>query len=152
MAGMGVIRLLAGQVQIFSWVAPDDRLSGGSGADILDGGGEHDTLLGGAGRDLLVGGASEDTLVGGGGSDLLIGQQLSVAGDSSDVRQIRSEWLTGRGYRQRVRNILDGTGSQGGGRNGSIFLPALAIDREHVDELFRESVLDFLWGEDNPLL
>jgi Ca2+-binding RTX toxin-like protein len=60
-------------------LANDDRLDGGSGADMLDGGSGADELFGGAGRDGLRGGAGDDILDGGGGADTLRG------GDGNDV-------------------------------------------------------------------
>ncbi|POR39873.1 family 16 glycosylhydrolase, partial [Methylobacterium sp. V23] len=50
-----------------------DKLDGGAGNDTLTGAGGHDSLSGGAGNDRLVGGQSNDTLDGGAGADKLEG-------------------------------------------------------------------------------
>ncbi|MBI3469252.1 MAG: hypothetical protein HY000_40125, partial [Planctomycetes bacterium] len=80
------IKILAGRGE--DSVRVDDRLgeihasitiSGGAGADLLEGGGGSELLLGGAGRDTVRGGAGADSLRGGAGNDRLEG------GPGSDV-------------------------------------------------------------------
>lgn len=50
-----------------------DRLLGGKGNDVLDGGDGSDVLIGGAGGDILKGGEGRDRLLGGDGNDVLRG-------------------------------------------------------------------------------
>ncbi|WP_372616720.1 calcium-binding protein [Falsiroseomonas sp.] len=49
----------------------NDLISGGGGHDRLEGQGGHDTLEGGSGRDVLLGGAGNDELIGGGSRDVI---------------------------------------------------------------------------------
>jgi Ca2+-binding RTX toxin-like protein len=56
-----------------SGAAGNDSLLGGSGNDKLDGGDGNDGLLGGAGNDNLIGGAGNDELVGEFGNDTITG-------------------------------------------------------------------------------
>ena len=51
----------------------NNRITGGSGRDLLNGNDGNDTLYGNAGNDTLVGGTGEDELYGGAGSDKLKG-------------------------------------------------------------------------------
>lgn len=55
------------------------NLLGGSGNDVLEGGGISSTIHGGSGNDALTGGAGRDFLFGGAGDDTLLG------GDKGDV-------------------------------------------------------------------
>ncbi|WP_439589665.1 calcium-binding protein, partial [Hydrogenophaga sp.] len=50
----------------------NDRLHGGSQADVLEGGAGDDTLNGNDGADLLIGGTGNDTLNGGAGNDIYV--------------------------------------------------------------------------------
>lgn len=52
----------------------NDRITGGSGADLLFGQAGNDTIKGGGGNDLLFGGAGNDTLDGGSGDNQLFGE------------------------------------------------------------------------------
>ena len=49
--------------------APDDKIYGQGGSDVLDGGSGKDKLYGDNGKDVLDGGAKKDTLNGGKGKD-----------------------------------------------------------------------------------
>ncbi|MEA3054200.1 MAG: hypothetical protein QOG72_3103, partial [Sphingomonadales bacterium] len=86
--------------------ARDDRLYGGSGADVLEGSGGDDELLGRGGDDILRGDDGNDRLDGGAGADRMTGR----AGD--DVYGVDSladivEEYAGEGT-DEVRTSLDG--------------------------------------------
>ncbi len=121
----------------------DDRLSGGTSADVLLGGPGNDVLLGGggedrlagnAGNDLLDGGDGDDNLAGDGGNDTLDG---GAGGDTAD--------FTSSTAAVRV-NLLKRT-ARG---QGSDVLASV----EHVlgsmfnDQLIGDAVANVLWGGD----
>jgi hypothetical protein len=64
----------------------NDVLIGGGGDDELDGGNGKDTLVGGAGDDALCGGNGNDVLAGGLGDDILFGEPGNdvLAGEADD--------------------------------------------------------------------
>ena len=64
----------------------DNRVTGGSGDDVLNGLFGNDTLIGGAGDDRLDGGGGGDTLAGGAGSDVYL---IDYKGDA--VREDRGQ-------------------------------------------------------------
>ncbi len=64
--------------------AGNDMLTGGGGADQLDGGAGNDTLTGNAGADVLTAGAGNDTLSGGAGSDRFVLAGNLTAADKID--------------------------------------------------------------------
>jgi Ca2+-binding RTX toxin-like protein len=73
------------------------RISGGGGNDRLEGGGGADRLSGGSGDDTLRGGAGNDTLSGGLGSDLLeagLGEDRLDGGAGNDLYLFASGGLT----------------------------------------------------------
>ena len=57
----------------------NDLLTGGGGRDVITGGAGHDTLWGDGGDDVLLGGTGNDDLFGGSGNDVLVG------GDGNDI-------------------------------------------------------------------
>ena len=66
----------------------NDILAGGGGSDTMFGGSGRDVLSGGGGNDVLSGGSLADTLYGGAGDDLLDGGQLQdvlYGGDGNDT-------------------------------------------------------------------
>ena len=70
----------------------NDTLTGGSGADMLDGGPGDDTLLGKGGSDILFGRAGNDNLVGGDGDDQVHGEEdndrmVWNPGDDTDLNE-----------------------------------------------------------------
>jgi len=65
-----------------------DTLTGGAGADTLEGDNGRDTLTGGSGDDTLVGGNARDTLNGGDGNDTLSGgraRDMVTGGTGTDT-------------------------------------------------------------------
>ncbi len=100
----------------------NDKLSGGSGPNVLLGGAGRDKLIGGSKRDLMIGGTGRDKVVGNAGDDILIGGTTSFDAWEAALYAIMSEWTSGRTYAARVAN-LGGTGS-GPRLNGNYFLQA----------------------------
>ncbi|MET4258845.1 Ca2+-binding RTX toxin-like protein [Bradyrhizobium sp. S3.12.5] len=104
----------------------NDKITGGSGADLLFGQAGDDVIKGGGGNDLLFGGAGNDTLDGGSGDNQLFGEagndlmiwnpgggtNVVEGGDGNDTVQINgsntSETFTITANGTRVR--FDGTG------------------------------------------
>ncbi|WLB50656.1 beta strand repeat-containing protein [Bradyrhizobium japonicum] len=105
----------------------NDRITGGSGADLLFGQAGDDTIKGGGGNDLLFGGAGNDALDGGSGDNQLFGEagddlmiwnpgggtNLFEGGDGNDTAQVNGsndpETFTITANGTRVR--FDGTGA-----------------------------------------
>lgn len=123
----------------------NDSIGTGSGNDIILGGLGTDTMNGATGRDIVVGGDLADIANGGSGDDILIAGDLSAS--VSVVKTIRDEWVSENTYAERVDNLRDGTGTSGGGANGSNFLPALVTaDDGDADELTGGDDMDYFWG------
>src|SRR5205085_2567665 len=101
--------------------AGNDRLTGGSGGNVLLGGDGNDTLAGGSGRDLLIGGLGADVLSANGGDDILIGGTTAFDANDAALAAVVREWTSARSYATRVQNLTDGTGSADR-LNGSYFL------------------------------
>ena len=72
-----------------------DRLTGGSGNDILIGGDDDDQLTGGNGFDLLIGGLGKDKLKGGDGDDLLVGGSVANENDIAALDAALANWIGG---------------------------------------------------------
>ncbi|MBR0844259.1 calcium-binding protein [Bradyrhizobium liaoningense] len=105
----------------------NDRITGGSGADLLfgqagddviNGRGGNDLLFGGSGNDILDGGSGDNQLFGEAGNDLMIwnpggGTNLFEGGDGNDTAQVNgsndSETFDITANGSRVR--FDGTGA-----------------------------------------
>lgn len=63
-------------------------IDGGSGNDLLTGGGARNVIIGGAGNDILYGAAGDDILLGGDGNDDLFGgdgNDVLVGGNGNDI-------------------------------------------------------------------
>jgi len=70
----------------------NDRITGGSGDDLLFGQAGNDTIKGGGGNDLLFGGDGDDTLIGGPGNDQMFGEagndlMIWNPGDGTDLME-----------------------------------------------------------------
>lgn len=89
---------------------------------VVVGGAGNDILSGGPGRSILIGGEGSDVLIGGGGEDILIGGTTDFDNDAAALLAILAEWNSANTLEQRVRNLVDGSGTTGGGANGSVFL------------------------------
>jgi Ca2+-binding RTX toxin-like protein len=99
----------------------NDRLTGGSAADILVGGTGDDRMAGNGGRDLLIGGRDRDRIFGDAEEDILVGGYTAHDADLGSLRLISAEWRSGRSYLERVGNIQGFTAT---GDNGSARLLA----------------------------
>ncbi|MGY8705440.1 calcium-binding protein [Bradyrhizobium sp. 18BD] len=96
----------------------NDLLFGQAGDDVIKGGGGNDLLFGGAGNDTLDGGSGDNQLFGEAGNDLMIwnpggGSNVFEGGDGNDTAQVNGSndpetfSITANGTRVR----LDGTGA-----------------------------------------
>lgn len=65
------------QIHNYESVGQNDRMSGGSGYDVIRGGAGDDVMIGGSGDDHMYGGAGDDLFVfgEGAGSDFVAGGQ-----------------------------------------------------------------------------
>ena len=134
----------------------NDTLKGGAGNDWLDCGRGNDIAIGGAGEDTLEGGNDSDLLIGGidadivHGSkhdDLLVGASTTVDCDVAALWSLLDEWTSGNKYRERVDNLLNGSGTPGGGLNGTIFLTDVVVDDAAVDVLEGGVKRDYFYGD-----
>ncbi len=87
--------------------AGNDRLKGGSKADILDGGVGDDELIGGQGRDILIGGAGADQLTSQSSDDILIGGLFLADEPSQEARRaallsVAEAWASDESFEDRV--------------------------------------------------
>jgi hypothetical protein len=89
---------------------------------VASGGAGNDILTGGPGRSILIGGTGSDLLYGGGGQDLLIGGNTDFDSNAAALLDILDEWTSSHTLEERVRNIVDGSGTTGGGLNGAYYL------------------------------
>jgi hypothetical protein len=114
-----------------------DMLKGNSSNNIIIGGAGNDTIWsGGAGRDILIGGLGSDLIRGGSGDDLLIGGTTFYDNNKPALQAVMAEWVIGRDYQTRIKNIVNGSGSITR-RNGNIFLNlSKVVDDRAVDTLF----------------
>lgn len=119
----------------------DDSLTGSAGNDILLGGEGNDTLIGNAGRDVLIGGDGHDGLTGGVDDDLLIAGATIYDNSPTALNGIRSEWKMTPLYTDRVRNL-----SQGSGTNGAPTLDPTTVSDGFYDSLLSDDAgLEFLF-------
>jgi VCBS repeat-containing protein len=118
----------------------DNVLSGGSGADVLWGGGD----------DLLVGGLGADVLHGGGDDDILIGGTTDFDADLAALTAILADWRrTDLSYQARVDRL---SGVPGTGWTGPVLTAATVHDDAAVDQLFGEVGQDwFFYKASGPL-
>ena len=119
---------------------------GGTGTDVLYGGG---------GRDLLIGGLKSDVLKGGGGDDILIGAYTDFDANVQALAAIMKEWgRTDADYSTRVKH-LDGSLSGGWNVVGTtrILLTANTVhtngtvdDDNAPDSLYGDAGLDWFFA------
>jgi Ca2+-binding RTX toxin-like protein len=99
----------------------NDMVIGGGGPTVFAGGDGNDTLLGGGGRNILIGGNGSDFLYGGSNQDILIGGRTIHDANAAALLALLAEWNSGHSLQNRIRNLLDGSGSVPG-LNGTYFL------------------------------
>ena len=93
----------------------DDRLFGGRGPDLLLGGLGDDRLNGKRGRDILIGGDGMDRLFGRKDDDILVGGSYAESNNVAALSALLAEWTrTDQTYNNRIANLLNGTGLNGG--------------------------------------
>ena len=124
----------------------NDILSGNEGTDIVVGGNGDDTLSGEGQADVLIGGAGLDILNGDNDGDLLIGAATTVDNISAQLDLIMAEWKSANGYNARVSNLFDGSGTTGGGTNGTLYLPGIIVADTDVDQLTGGASRDYFWA------
>jgi Ca2+-binding RTX toxin-like protein len=125
----GVLHSLAGISEVRVWgrggndtidlsaLSIPTFVDGGSGNDLLTGGGADDVIFGGLGDDQITGGAGNDLLLGGDGKDRIVGaagDDILVAGDLGcrfgleTLRAISNAWASTRSTSApSVEDLLD---------------------------------------------
>ena len=88
-----------------------NNLNGGNGNNILVGLPGDDLLEAGHGRDLIIGSAGLDTINGGVGDDILIAGRTTSDTSVTDLNTLRSEWISGNAYADRVASLRLGVGN-----------------------------------------
>jgi hypothetical protein len=121
-------------------------LQGGGGPNVLVGGAGNDILLGGSGSNILIGGAGTDILFGGSGNNILIGGTTDFDKNLLALASLSAEWSrTDETTAAKVANILGpNAGGTAGGLNGSYYLnPTTVHDDGASNFLFGGSGMDW---------
>jgi phosphodiesterase/alkaline phosphatase D-like protein len=116
-----IVNGLAGndQIRVSESIEIDAILFGGSGNDVLTGGGGNNLLVGGAGNDKLfggrgrnveIGGAGTDELRGGPRGDLLIGNSTIYDRNLSALMSVFTEWNSSDSFSTRMNKLRNGIG------------------------------------------
>jgi Ca2+-binding RTX toxin-like protein len=122
-----IVALLGGGNDVFT-------VSGNVSLPIIAvGGAGDDTLAGGRFRNILIGGIGADTLYGGRGEDVLIGGSTDHDANAAALLALMAEWSSSHTLEERIRNLVNGTGTVGGGANGAVFLTDGATGTIHDD-------------------
>jgi Ca2+-binding RTX toxin-like protein len=126
------------QIVVSSAITLTSELHGGTGDDLLVGGGGDNILVGGTGDDILIGSGKHNILIGGLGSDLLIGSgdDLMIAGataydaDSLALGAILAEWERPLSLASRIADLSRGISADGQtiALNAATILNDLAVD------------------------
>lgn len=126
----------------------NDRLKGGSGANVLVGGAGDDLLVGGSNRDILIGGTGADRIVGNEADDILIAGNTAFDANDAALSAILAEWTSSRSYAARVANMMGtGTGDDfANRRNMGYFLRV--TDQAATTTVFDDGSADVLTGND----
>jgi uncharacterized delta-60 repeat protein len=116
----------------------DDRLKGGSGANVLLGGSGDDLLVGGSNRDVLIGGVGADRIIGNGQDDLLIAGYTDHDDNPEALCHILAEWVSNKLYYVRVLN-LTGLLPLIDPQNGDFFLNSSTVHDDGEQDLLTGS-------------
>jgi uncharacterized delta-60 repeat protein len=116
----------------------DDRLKGGSGANVLLGGADDDLLVGGASRDVLVGGVGADRIIGNSQDDLLVSGYTDHDENAEAMCHILAEWVSNKLYYVRVLN-LTGLLPVIDPQNGDVFLNSSTVHDDGEQDLLAGS-------------
>ena len=104
----------------------NDVLWGGGGPTVIIGGAGKNSLYGGAGRSILIAGSSAGLLSAGGGDALLIAGTTNYNANDAALLAILNEWNSSKSYATRAADIL-GTGQVPQAQNGSYYLNAATV-------------------------
>ena len=91
-------------LEIYGGTGNDVILGGGTG-DILVGGDGNDAVSGNKGRDILIGGTGADTLTGDQDNDILIAGYTTHDNDSAALNNILATWNSGQTYDALVNSL-----------------------------------------------
>jgi Ca2+-binding RTX toxin-like protein len=128
--------------------ADNDTLIGGVGNNILVGGDGNDKLVARFGHNILIGGDGKDKLYGNAGDDILIGGSTAHDEDDEALQAILDEWTSGNSYEDRVFNIRNGGGDNG----GFVFDDLTVLDDGLTDTLIGDGGRDwFLAGANDKV-
>jgi Ca2+-binding RTX toxin-like protein len=126
------------QIVVSSAITLTAELHGGTGNNLLVGGGGDNILVGGSGANILIGSGKHNVLIGGLGSDLLIGSgdDLMIAGatayDANSVAlgAILAEWDRPLALASRIADLSTGISANGQtiALNAATILNDLAVD------------------------
>jgi hypothetical protein len=111
----------------------NDKLSGGGGRNILVGGDGNDELEAGVDRGLLIGGNGQDRLKGSARDDVLIGGTTAYDANETALMAILSEWKSPRSFAARMGNLSTGVGAN---KNYRLKLGETVFDDAARDTLF----------------
>jgi Ca2+-binding RTX toxin-like protein len=128
----------------------DDTLTGGPGADILQGQAGNDDIKGGDGRDLIIGGLGLDDAKGGVGDDLLIAGSTVYDANDAALGLIQREWTSARTYTTRIQNLRGIDNAAFAARvNAQVFLiTAVTVeDDNQFDALTGNTELDWFFAD-----
>jgi Ca2+-binding RTX toxin-like protein len=98
----------------------NDSITGGGGADVLQGQDGDDVITGGAGRDILIGGDGTDKMDGGADDDVLLPGDFISNIKNTSFSSLQKEWSrTDADYATRVNHLMNGGGFNVVKLNGS---------------------------------
>ena len=130
--------------------AGDDRISGGSGDDLVAGGAGDDRLSGGWGNDILTDGTGDDRTSGGWGHDLIIdaqGNDRHSGGRGDDVMVFTEASLMGReaddrdvfnggwGYDTLILRVEDASSIEIVEHGNRTYIDALGVTARNVENI-----------------